>query len=100
MDKKIKPNISPTAFWDVNFNKIDFEHNSLFVMDKVFNYGTWADIIETLRFYGIERVKKEIIHAPYFKNTTLSFLCLILNLKEKDFEAYQRRQARPSIWNQ
>ncbi len=95
-----KPNISPTAFWDVNFSNIDFENNSLFVMEKVFNYGKWSDIIEVLKFYGIERVKREIVHAPYFKNTTLSFLCVILNLTENDFEAYQRRQIRNPIWNQ
>jgi hypothetical protein len=94
-----KPNISKIAFWDVNFDNIDFEENSLFVMDKVFNYGIWTDIIEVFRFYGLERVKKEIVQAPYFKKTTLSFLCVILNLEEKDFVSYQRRQARKPIWN-
>jgi hypothetical protein len=95
-----KPNISKIAFWDVNFDKIDFEENSSFVMDKVFNYGIWSDIVETLRFYGVERIKKEIVKAPYFKNNTLSFLCVILNLTEQDFKAYQQRQARKPIWNQ
>jgi hypothetical protein len=99
-NNQAKPNVSKIAFWDVNFDNIDFEGDSVFVMDKVFNYGIWADIVEILRFYGIERVKKEIIHAPYFKNTTLSFLCVILNLTEEDFITYQRRQARKPIWNQ
>ncbi len=35
-----KPNISQKAFWDVRFSEIDFEKNSLHVMEKVFNYGT------------------------------------------------------------
>ena len=96
----LKPNISKIAFWDVNFDNIDFEGNSVFVMDKVFNYGIWSDIIEILRFYGIERIRKEIVQAPYFKNTTLSFLCVILNLTEQDFIVYQRRQTRKPIWNQ
>jgi hypothetical protein len=95
-----KPNVSKIAFWDVNFDNIDFESNSIFVMDKVFNYGIWSDIVEILRFYGIERVRKEIVQAPYFKNITLSFLCVILNLTEQDFTVYQRRQARKPIWNQ
>ncbi len=99
MNVQRKPNISKIAFWDVDFEEIDFETNSLFVMDKVFNYGIWSDILETLRFYGIERIKKEIVQAPYFKNTTLSFLCTILNLTEQDFVSYQRRQLRKPIWN-
>lgn len=100
MDNNSKPNISPVAFWDVNFNNIDFENNSLFVMAKVFNFGKWSDIIEILRFYGLDRVKKEVVHAPYFKHTTLSFLCVILNLTEQDFKVYQQRQVRKPIWNQ
>lgn len=95
-----RPNISSTAFWDVNFEEIDFDQNSLFVMDKVFNYGTWSDILGVLRYYGFERVKKEIVKAPYFKKPTLSFLCVILELKQDDFTAYQRRQAKTSIWEQ
>jgi hypothetical protein len=96
----IKPPISKIAFWDVNFEAIDFDANSVFVIGKVFNYGTWADIVETFRFYGIDRIKKEIVQVSYFKNTALSFLCVILDLTEDDFIAYQKRQARTTIWNQ
>ena len=56
-----KPNISKTAFWDVDFENLDFENNSLFIMDKVFNYGLWADVIAILKYYGLERVKEELI---------------------------------------
>ena len=40
-----KPNISQKAFWDVRFSEIDFEEKSLYVMEKVFNYGTWQSIV-------------------------------------------------------
>ena len=95
-----KPNISEIAFWDVKFEELDYQDNSLFIMDKVFNYGTWSDILETLKFYGIERVKKEIVQAPYFKSKNLAFLCTILHLDEQDFVSYQRRQERKPIWNE
>jgi len=95
----IKPNLSRTAFWDVDFDTIDFQADSLLVMNKVFNYGTWSDILEILRFYGLGRVRHEVVEGAYYKPTALSFLCLILNLNERDFKAYQNRQARSSIWN-
>lgn len=97
--QQVRPNVSRVAFWDVDFDKIDFDLSSSFVMAKIFNYGTWADIIETLRFYGLDRVSKEVVQVAYFKNTALSFLCTILNLTEQDFVAYQRRQARKPIWD-
>lgn len=95
---QLKPNISKIAFWDVNFETIDFDKSSVFVMDKVFNHGTWKDIIEILRFYGLERVKRDIVEVSYLKGPALSFICLILGLNEKDFSAYQRRQVRKSVW--
>ena len=93
-----KPKLSPSAFWDVDFDKIDFDKNSLFVMNKVFNYGSWGDIVEVLKFYGLERINTEIVQAAYLKKTALSFLCLILELNNTDFVAYQRRRAKPATW--
>ena len=93
------PNVSSVAFWDVNLEQIDFETESLFVMSKVFNYGRWTDILEVLKYYGLERVRQEIVQAAYLKKTALSFLCVILDLTESDFKAYQRRQGRKPIWD-
>lgn len=93
------PNLSPTAFWDVAFDQIDFEADSLFVMNKVVNYGLWADILEVFNYYGLERVRTEIVQAAYLRKTALSFLCVILDLTENDFKAYQRRQERNPIWD-
>lgn len=93
-----QPNLSPTAFWDVEFDAIDFEADSQFVMTKVFNYGLWTDILEVFRFYGLDRVRYEIIQAAYLKKTALSFLCVILDLNEPDFLTHQRQQKRTSMW--
>jgi hypothetical protein len=53
-------NLSPTAFWDVDRQALDYEANARFVIENVMNYGLWADILEILRYYGHERVKAEI----------------------------------------
>ncbi len=93
------PAISKSAFWDVDWATIDVETDNLFVMNRVFNYGTWADIVAVLRFYGLDRIRQEIIQGAYYKKTALSFLCLLLDLQESDFVAYQRRQAQRPVWN-
>jgi hypothetical protein len=90
-------NITKTAFWDVDVSKIDMERDSLFVMEKVFNYGLWADIKSVLAYYGIDRIKKEITQARYLKKTALSFLCLVTGLREQDFSTITRRKARKGI---
>lgn len=90
-------NITKTAFWDVDISKVDMEKDSLFIMEKVFNYGLWSDIKAVLGYYGNDRVKKEITQARYLKKTALSFLCLLTGLKKADFTTIQRRKNRKGI---
>ena len=92
------PVISKTAFWDVDFSKLDFENRSLFIMEKVLNYGLWSDIMEIFRYYGRDRVRKEIIKASYLKKTALSFLCLVLDLQENEFKCYTKTRSNPGHW--
>ena len=94
----IHPDISSTAFWDVDFNKIDFEKRGLFVMEKVANYGTWQDFVNLVKFYGVDRFKREIIHSAYLKKDVLNFLCVIFDLKPEDFVCYTRRQSQNLPW--
>lgn len=96
--QKPKPNISKTAFWDVNFDEIDFERNQVFVLDKVFNYGGFEDQISIIRFYGKERVKKEILKVPYFRKEVFAFLCGYFQLNPNDFQCYSQRLSNPEHW--
>ncbi|GAB4029009.1 DUF6922 domain-containing protein [Spirosoma gilvum] len=93
------PNLSPTAFWDVDMQKLDYEVNAQFIIEKVMNYGLWADILEILHYYGHERVKAEVIQAAYLKKKTLSFCCAIFALSPQQFRCYTRQQSSQQPWN-
>jgi hypothetical protein len=94
-----KLDISQKAFWDVRFADIDFEKNSLHVMEKVFNYGPWKDQIAIMKFYGLQRIRKEIVNAGYLHKSVLSFLCIILQLQKNDFKCYNKMRFHPMPWN-
>lgn len=94
-----KPEISEKAFWDVRFAEIDFVKNSLQVMEKVFNYGTWNDQVAIMQFYGLNRIGEEIVKAGYLRKPVLSFLCTILHLQKTDFTCYIKMQSHPLPWN-
>jgi len=98
MNATRKPDISAKAFWDVDFDKIDFEKSSLFVIEKVFNYGTFAEQIEIIKFYGIEKIKEEVVKISYFKVKVFAFVCGFFNLDKSLFKNYQRRLQNPNIW--
>ena len=93
------PSLSKTAFWDVNFDEIDFEKNTVFVMEKVFNYGLWNDQLAIIKYYGRDRIRQEIVKGAYFKKKVLSFLCVIFDLQLSDFTCYTRRQSQVQHWN-
>ncbi len=92
------PNLSPTAFWDINVQTLDYEANARFVIEKVMNYGLWAAILEILRYYGHERVKTEVIQSAHLKEKTLSFCCAIFDLTPNQFRCYTRQQSNPLPW--
>ncbi|GAB3569972.1 hypothetical protein GCM10027578_25420 [Spirosoma luteolum] len=93
------PDLSGTAFWDVDMKSLDYERNARFVIEKVMNYGLWADIVALLRFYGRERVKAEVVQVAYLKKKTLSFCCAIFDLTPDQFRCYTRQQSNPTPWN-
>lgn len=67
------PSISNIAFWDIDFAKLDYEKDSLFIMQKVFNYGSWKDQIEIMRYYSLPRISKEIVNAPISSQHCIKF---------------------------
>ena len=44
-----KPNLSKQAFWDVDFDNLDYQNKSNFIIGRVFEYGTLMDLKEILR---------------------------------------------------
>jgi len=90
--------ISKLPFWDVNYASLDAERDCLFILEKVFNYGLWADYRAIFSFYGQERIRQEIVRASYLKKDVLAFLCLILDLRPTDFKCFTKTQSLPPLW--
>ena len=43
-------------FWDTDFDTLDWQHNSEWIIQRVFGYGNESEIEETIRFYGKNRI--------------------------------------------
>jgi hypothetical protein len=91
--------ISKLPFWDVDFNSLHPEGDCLFILEKVFNYGFWADYKAVFAYYGEARIRQEIVQTSYLKKDVLSFLCLILNLKPAYFSCFTKTQSIPELWH-
>jgi hypothetical protein len=90
--------LSKKAFWDVPFEKIDFDKQSRFVIEKVFNYGSWNDQLAIMRYYGLDTIKKEVVQVPYFRKPVLAFLSSYFNLPKSAFKCYTKKQSLMQPW--
>jgi len=49
------PTLSKQPVWDVDIVSLDYEKDSLFIIGKVFNFGTWDDVKAIIAYYGREQ---------------------------------------------
>ncbi len=55
-------------FWDTDFDKIDWNKNKKAAIKRIFERGNDKELIEIIRFYGIETIRKSL------KNVNSNFL--------------------------
>ncbi len=82
---EIQPNVSKRAFWDIDFNTIDWEHNTQYLIIRVIERGKLQDIIELIKFYGKERIKDELKSASRLPIRTYNFAKTYFSLNSDDF---------------
>ena len=85
-ENNISPNISRRAFWDIDYNSIDWEKNSQFLIIKVIERGKLQDLFELLKYYGKERIKNELVNAPNLPERTYTFAKTYFGLTNEDFK--------------
>ncbi|MBI5916427.1 MAG: hypothetical protein HY842_13705 [Bacteroidetes bacterium] len=87
--------LSPRAFWDVNMDTLDEETHADWIIVRVFEWGSYDDLMEVWVFYGKEKIRKALTAAPYLTEKTLLFGASLLNLKPADFRCYNTKQYHP-----
>lgn len=96
--QKLKPNISKTAFWDVNFDEIDFERNARDVINRVLMNGKLEDWKAINEFYGKEKVRQEIIEMRYLTDITLNFCSFYYQIPKEEYRCYKLKHSIPKHW--
>ena len=82
------PNLSlfrKALFWDTDIEKLNWQKNSKWIIQRVFEYGNYSEITETIRFYGKDLIIKELqsIHDTWNAENRIYNLKKYLNY---DFE--------------
>ena len=97
MKAKNKPVFQKRIFWDVDFEKIDYDAKANFVIERVFERGDVDDIRQCRRYYGDEKVSEALLKAKYLPLHTLYFASAIVDQPIENFRCYTLRQSNPEL---
>lgn len=87
-----KPNISQRAFWDVDFDKINYDINHKDVIRRVFQYGTMDDIYTIINYYGKEKTRLTLLNDKYLPEIAFNIASVIFDAKKDNFLCYTKNQ--------
>lgn len=90
--------LTKAIFWDTDYDRIDWDKRARYVIGKVLSYGTIEDWNAIKSYYGMERIKQEVIHIRDLDPKAMHFASTIFNIPLQEFKCYTWRQSTPAPW--
>ena len=98
MPQKPKPVFHKRIFWDVDFEKLDYDAKANFVIERVFERGDVDDIRQCRRYYGDEKVKNTLLNAKYLPLDKIYLASAVIDEPLEKFRCYILRQSNPGLY--
>ena len=98
MADKIKPIFHRRIFWDVDFDKLDYDAKASFVIERVFERGDVEDIRQCRRYYGDEKVGHALLNAKYLPEHRIPLAAAVIGRELNEFRCYILRQSNPELY--
>jgi hypothetical protein len=98
MEKKKKPIFEKRIFWDVDFEKIDYDAKANFVIERVFERGDVEDIRQCRRYYGDDKVTEALLKAKYLPLHRIHLASAVIDKPLNEFRCYILRQLNPELF--
>jgi hypothetical protein len=89
------PVFARRIFWDVDFDKLDYDGKASFIIERVFDRGDVEDIRQCRRYYGDERVIDALLNAKFLRQGTHHFVSSIFDKPLDAFRCYTTRRSNP-----
>ncbi len=93
-----KPIFHRRIFWDVDFDKLDYDAKANFVIERVFERGDVPDIRNCRRYYGDEKVCEVLTKAKWLPKESVYLASAIFNNELTDYRCYQTYLLNPQQW--
>lgn len=98
MTTKLKPVFNKRIFWDVDFEKINYDAKASFIIERVFERGDVEDIRNCRRYYGDEKVTEALLNAKFLPQVTMYLASAVIDRPITEFRCYTLRQLNPALF--
>lgn len=95
---KTKPVFERRIFWDVDFDKIDYDAKYRFVIERVFERGDVGDIRQCRRYYGDELITEVLLNAKFLPEHSMYLAAAVIDKPVEQFRCYKLRQLNPVLY--
>lgn len=96
----VLPSFLKTYFWDVDFQKLDFEKYPNFVIERILEYGNQRSVSWLSQFFSRDIIKETVINSRTLSPKSANFWALILGLDRKKVLCLKKlsTQRRNKFW--
>ena len=85
-------------FWEADLKKMDPHKNKNYIIERVFERGSWADYKEVMQFYSLTEIKEVLKNARWLDAKTMYFVSAYFNIPLEQMRCYTQRQLSPQPW--
>ena len=93
---KSKPDLSVRTLWDVDLNTLSYDDSAEWIIERVFDRGSLAEVLSVVKYYGKERVEQHLKSTQGFlPNHSILLAKAIFGLRFTDFKCLEKRPFLP-----
>jgi hypothetical protein len=91
-------NLDRKLFWDVDYDKLDWEKYASWVIVRVFERGDVDDIRQVRRHYGDEKISNSLLNAKSIRLDRLYLAAAVIDQPLEKFKCYLNQQFNPKLF--
>ena len=94
-----KPDLPRRLFWEVRYDSMDWRICYGFVIERVLDRGTDAEVAELVRFYGLGTVRNTLKKKSiYLMDHSIQRACTYFKVKPEELRCYRKKLLKPGRW--
>ena len=97
--KQMISGLSQHLFWDVDRLKVDANKHQKWLLQRVLEYGLFADWLLVYRFYGIKAIAESATQMADLDPKAMTFVASLSGTPLENFICYTSKLSKPQHWN-